>query len=63
MLTYANMNMKRTGQDYGARSRLKLMLNKLKKMKGSTLIYSPLGTQFKEASKEASICASSQNDF
>jgi hypothetical protein len=44
MLTYANMNMKRTGQDYGARSRLKLMLNKLKKMKGSTLIYSPLGT-------------------
>jgi hypothetical protein len=36
MLTYANMNMKRTWQGYGARSCLKLMLNKSKEMKGFT---------------------------
>jgi hypothetical protein len=33
-----------TWQDYGARSCLKLMLNRLKKMKGLTFIYTPLGT-------------------
>ncbi len=33
MLTYANMNMKRTCQGYGARLCLKLMLNKLKEMR------------------------------
>jgi hypothetical protein len=44
MLTYANMNMKRTQQNYGARSCLKLMLNKLKEMRGPISIYTPLGT-------------------
>jgi hypothetical protein len=44
MLTYVNMNMKRTWQGYGARSCLKLMLNRLKEMKGLTFIYIPLGT-------------------
>ncbi len=44
MLTYVNMNMKRTWQGYGARSCLKLVLNKLKKMGGLTSIYTPLGT-------------------
>jgi len=44
MLIYANMNMKRTWQGYGARSCLKLMLNKLKEMRGPTFIYTPLGT-------------------
>jgi len=44
MLTYANMNIKRTWQGYGARSCLKLMLNKLKEMKGPTSIYIALGT-------------------
>jgi len=44
MLTHANMNMKLTWQGYGARSCLKLVLNKLKEMKGPTPIYSPLGT-------------------
>ncbi len=39
---------------------LKLVLNILKKMKGLTSIYTPLGTQFKEASKEASMCASNK---
>jgi hypothetical protein len=43
MLTYANMNMKITWQGYGARSCLKLVLNKLKKMKSPTFIYTPLG--------------------
>jgi hypothetical protein len=33
------------------------MLNKLKEMKGLNFIYTPLGTQLKEASKEASMCA------
>jgi hypothetical protein len=33
-----------TWQGYGARLCLGLMLNKLKEMKGSTSIYTPLGT-------------------
>jgi hypothetical protein len=36
MLTYANMNMKKTWQGYGVRSCLKLALNRLKEMKGLT---------------------------
>jgi hypothetical protein len=44
MLTYVNMNMKRTWQGYGVRLYLKLMLNRLKEMKGPTSIYTPLGT-------------------
>jgi len=44
MLTYANMNMERTWQGYGARSSLRLMLNRLKEMRGPTLMYTPLGT-------------------
>jgi hypothetical protein len=44
MLTYANMNLKRTWQGYGARLCLRLMLNRLKEMKGPTPIYAPLGT-------------------
>jgi hypothetical protein len=58
MLTYANMNMKRTWQGYGARLCLNLMLNRLKEMKGPTPIYTPLGTKLKETSKEAYMCAS-----
>jgi len=42
-LTYAKMNMKKTWQDYGAKSCLKLMLNELKEMRGLTPIYTPLG--------------------
>jgi hypothetical protein len=44
MLTYANMNMKRTWQGYGVRSTLKLVLNRLKEMMGLIFIYNPLGT-------------------
>jgi hypothetical protein len=44
MLTYANINMKRTWQGYGARSCLRLILNKLKETKGLISIYNPLGT-------------------
>jgi hypothetical protein len=45
MLTYVNMNMKITWQGYGVRSCIKLVLNKLKEMKGPTSInYTPLGT-------------------
>jgi hypothetical protein len=57
VLTYANMNMKITWQSYGARSCLRLVLNRLKKMKDVTFIYTPLGIYFKEVSKEASMCA------
>jgi len=39
MQTYANMNMKRIWQGYGARLCLRLMLNKLKEMKGLIPIY------------------------
>jgi hypothetical protein len=44
MLTYANMNMKRTWQNYDVKSCIRLMLNKLKDMKGLICIYTPLGT-------------------
>jgi hypothetical protein len=44
MITYANMNMKKTWQSYGARSCLGLMLNKLTKMRGPIPIYTPLET-------------------
>ncbi len=60
MLMYANMNMKRTLQGYGAKSCLRLTLNILKEMKGPTPIYTPLGTQLKEAYKEVFMCASSK---
>ncbi len=63
MLIYANMNMKKTWQNYGARLCLRLMLNRLKEMKGPTFIDTPLGTQFKKVSKEASMCASSKKTF
>jgi hypothetical protein len=43
------MNMKRTC--YDVKSCLRLMLNKLKEMKGPTPIYTLLGTQLKEVSK------------
>jgi hypothetical protein len=43
MIAYANMNMKRTSQNNDARLCLRLILNKLKEMKGPTLIYIPLG--------------------
>jgi hypothetical protein len=59
ILTYVNMNMKRTWQDYGVKLCLKLVLNKLKEMKSP--IYIPLRTQLKEASKKAFMCASSKN--
>jgi Mor family transcriptional regulator len=55
--------MKKTWQNYGARSCLRLVLNKLKEMKGPTFIYTPLGTHLKEASKEVSMCASSKEVF
>jgi hypothetical protein len=57
MLTYVNMNMKITWQGYGPKLCLKLMLNRLKEMKGPTSIYTRLRTYFKEASKEVFICA------
>jgi hypothetical protein len=60
MLTYANINMKITWQGYGVRLCLKLILNKLKKMKGPTLISTLLEIKVKETSKEAFICASSK---
>jgi hypothetical protein len=44
MLTYANMDMKRIWQGYGARLCLRLMLNILKEMKVPTPICTPLGT-------------------
>ncbi len=56
MLKYVNMNMKRTWQGYGIKLCLRLMLNKLKELKGLTSNYTPLGTYF----KEVSMCASSK---
>jgi hypothetical protein len=44
MLTYTDMNMKIIWQGYGANSFLRLVLNKLKEMKGFIPIYTPFGT-------------------
>jgi len=44
ILTYVKMNMKRTWRDNGARSCLKPVLNRLKKIRGFSPIYTPLGT-------------------
>jgi hypothetical protein len=58
MLTYANMNMKKTWQGYGVKLCLRLMLNRLNEMKGPTSIYTPLKTYLKKTSKKVSMCAS-----
>ncbi len=63
ILTYVNMNMKRTWQGYGVRSCLRVVWNKLKEMKKIISIYTPLGTLLKEVSKEAFMCASSKEVF
>jgi hypothetical protein len=54
MLTYANMNMKKPWQGYGlgyVRLCLRLMLNKLKEMRGPTFIYTPSRILLKETCK------------
>ncbi len=63
ILTYGNMNMKRTWQVYSARLCLKPMFNRLKEMKGPTFVYTPLGTYLKEASKKAPMGASNKEVF
>jgi hypothetical protein len=60
VLTYANMNMKRTWQGYGVRSCLKLVLNILKEMRGPTFICTLLQTNLKDVSIDDSMCASSK---
>jgi hypothetical protein len=60
MLTYANKNIKKPWQGYGARSYLRLIINRLKEMKAPTSIYTLLGTQLKEVAKDVSMCASSK---
>ncbi len=50
------LNMERTWQGYGAKLCLRLMLNKLKEMKGPTSIYMHL----RIASKKVSMCASNK---
>jgi hypothetical protein len=49
-----------TWQGYGVRSCLKLVLNILKEMRVLTSIYTPLGTLFKEDSKDTFMCALSK---
>jgi hypothetical protein len=44
MLTYANMNIKKRDKAMGANSCLRLLLNRLKEMKGCTPIYTFLET-------------------
>jgi heterodisulfide reductase subunit B len=63
MLTYANMNMKKTGKNYGARTCIRLMLNILKEMIGPIPIYTHLEIKLKNVSKEAFMYASSKEVF
>jgi len=63
ILIYANMNMKITWQGYGVRLCLKVVFNKLKEMRGFISIYTHFGTLSKEASKKASMRASSKKAF
>jgi hypothetical protein len=44
MLTYANINMKKIWQGYSIRLCPRLVLNRLKEMKGLIYVYIPLGT-------------------
>jgi hypothetical protein len=43
LVTYEIMNMKRSEQGYDAKTYFKLVLNKLKVMRGFTFVYIPLG--------------------
>jgi hypothetical protein len=63
IVAHVNMNMKKTWQGYNARLCLRLVLNKLKEMRGPTYIYTFLRIYFKEASKEVSMCASNKESF
>jgi len=54
-LTYVNMNMKKTWQGYGVRLCLRLVLNIMKKMRGPTSIYTPLG-DLAQGSFQESLC-------
>jgi hypothetical protein len=56
------MNMKKK-QNHGAKLCLKLVLNKLKEMKGCIYIYTPLEILLKGTSKQASMCASNKKTF
>jgi hypothetical protein len=49
MLTYANMNMKRMWQGYGVRSRIRLVLDIMKEMKGSYFYSYPFGDLIQES--------------
>jgi len=44
MLTYANINMKKIWQGYRIRLCPRLLLNRLKEMKGLNSVYTPLET-------------------
>ncbi len=57
------MNMEREWQGYDARSCLRLMLNKVKEMKGPTSIYTPLETLLKKAFKKVFMCALSKEAY
>jgi len=50
---HEDMNIKKKRQSYGVRSYIKLVLNKLKVVRGLTFIYTHGGTEFMEASMEA----------
>jgi hypothetical protein len=58
---YKHKYEKNTTWDYGVRSYLILVLNRLKEMRSPTFIYTLLGTYLKKASKEVFMCASSKN--
>jgi hypothetical protein len=63
---YANIckhEHKITWQNYGARSCLRLVLNRSKEIKGPTFVYIFFGTCFKEVSKEAFMCVSNKKVF
>jgi hypothetical protein len=44
VIKYENINTKLIGQSYKTKSYFKLILNKLNVIRGSTIIYTPLGT-------------------
>ncbi len=50
------MNMKITWQGYDVRSCLRLVLNILNKMKGTTFIYTPFGDSSKKIPRRFYVC-------
>ncbi len=63
MIKHENVNTKKTKQDYGIKSQVKSVLNRLNIMGDPTSVYTPLGNLLKETSMNVSMCPSIREIF